>query len=408
MLLSNELPLNIHRYPSGSEFGTWVVPDQWDVKAASLSDGDRVIASIADHPLFLAPYSHSFEGWLSRDELLTHVKSDEERPDAYLYEYRLASDYQRRLKEWLIALPHSLVLKLDKLQYFVDIQVETTPGHMLVGEHTLKGRNDYTFALLTHLCHPGQANDGLAGVAVGIEVLKRLAKEFSLPNYNYQLLIMPETIGSSVYLAENGDQIDSYLGSVFIEMAGIRSPVSVKFTRRGNTYLDRVLRQVVEDRGIEFGEAAFREPWGNDELVFDSPGVGIPGAAIQRFPFPAYHTSGDNMAETDPSSLEEMVEILMETVRVIESDFIPAPKQRVPVYLTRFNLYADAQNDTTQYLLNASVLDALWSGKSVFDIAQQVGAPYSAVKDFLGKLVENDLLETNPMTPQYFRQSLDS
>jgi len=61
-LLAAEIPLTIHRYPSGNEYGTWVVPPQWDVKKAVLSDGDRTIASYEDHPLFLAPYSTSFTG----------------------------------------------------------------------------------------------------------------------------------------------------------------------------------------------------------------------------------------------------------------------------------------------------------------------------------------------------------
>ena len=408
VLMGGEIPLDIHRYPSGSDYQTWLIPPQWDVKKAELFEGDRIIASYDDHPLFLAPYSCSFTGWVSREELLSHVKTSPERPDTLVYEYRLAANFQRRLKTWLISLPYTLVQELDQAEYYIDIEVETKPGHMLIAEGMIKGRHDYTFTFLTHLCHTGQANDGLAGVAVGIEVMKRLQQEYPQTNYNYQLLIMPETFGSSVYLASNEERIESYLGSVFIEMPGIRSPIRLGLTRRGDTYLDRVLNHVTSARGIKFTECEFREHWGNDELVFDSPGIGIPGASIERYPFHWYHTSRDNLEETEDSSLQEVVDILMDAVRLIESDFIPQPRHGVPVYLTRYDLYADWEYERSQYDINIGVLELLWSGKSAFDIAKQVNAPYDAVRNYLEKLMEHDLIETAPLTPAYFRNGSEA
>jgi len=403
-IIQEEIPLNIHEYSSGDDFGTWLIPLQWDVRKAVLSDGENVIASYEDHPLFLAPYSQSFTGWVTLDELLSHVRSSSENPDVYIYEHRLAYDSRRRLNEWLITLPHSLVQELSLPEYFVDIQVDTKPGQMLVGEHTIQGRLDYTFAFLSHLCHIGQANDGLGGVAVSIEVMKRIASEFPDPQYSYQLLIMPETIGSSVYLSDNEDRIDSYLGCIFTEMPGIRSPLVVALTRRGNTYLDRVLNHVVTAKKLEFSTCEFGGRTSNDELVFDSPGVGIPGAAIQRYPFRWYHTSGDDCGQVSEICLEETVEILMDTVRVMESDFIPVPTQRVPVYLSRYGLYSDFYNDTAQNGLDKTIINLLWSGLSVFDIAHRLNTPYEKVLAFVSQFAEHGLIDTAPLTPKYFRQ----
>jgi aminopeptidase-like protein len=405
--LAEEIPFTVHRYPSGSEYGTWEIPLEWNVIKAELTDGERVLAAYAEHPLFLAPYSCAFTGWVSREELMKHVQTSPDAQDAYPYEYRIALDYRRRLNEWRIALPHRLAMGLDQPQYFVDIQVETKPGHMLVGESTLKGDDGCTFAFLTHLCHPGQANDGLAGVAVGVEVMKRLKLEFPEPKHNYQLLVMPETVGSSVFLSDNDNLIESYLGSIFIEMAGIKSPIRLGLTRRGDTYVDRVFNQVMIERESDFTTCAFREHWGNDELVFDSAGVGIPGASIERYPFKEYHTSADDLAATDESRLQELVDILVHAVRVMESDFIPVPRQKVPIYLTRYDLYADFETERADHDINLGVTDLLWSGTSAFDIAHQLGVPFQRVHMLLTRYLELGLIGAGPITPDYFREGLN-
>jgi len=403
--LHKEVPLRIHRFPSGEEYSTWVIPPRWEVKRATLSDGDNVLASYNDHPLFLAPYSKSFTGWVTRNVLLQHVRSTPDMPDVYLYEFRLAYNYQRRLKDWSISLPYSLVQTLNKERYYVDIEVETLPGEMLVGESLIQGRQEGILAFLGHSCHIGQTNDGLAGVVVGVEVMKRIKKEFPQSNFSYQLLVMPETIGSSAFLTSNTDLLDQYLGSVFIEMAGIASPIRLGLTRRGDTYLDRVLRAVIVERKIEFSESSFREHWGNDELVFDSPGIGVPGAAIERYPFRWYHTSGDNLEITHESSLEEIVQILMDVVGIFESDFIPQPRQNVPPYLTRYNLYADWENERSRHDLNGKVMELLWSGISVFDIAGYLDVSYSEIRDYVAKFLEHGLIDALPLSPCYCRRS---
>lgn len=406
-LLAEEIPLMIHRYPSGTEYGTWVIPPQWDVKKALLSDGEQVIASVQDHPLFLAPYSSSFTGWISREELLRHTRSKPETPEAFSYEFRFAYDFRKRLSDWAITLPHRIVEDLQRPRYFVDIQVETSPGEMLVGESRIRGETDTTFAFLTHLCHSGQANDGLAGVAAGVELMRRVKKEFPRPRLSYQLLVMPETIGSAVYLASEEERINSYVGAVFLEMVGIRSPLRLAHTRRGDTYIDRVMKEALCRLGAPFAECPFLESWGNDERIFDSPGVGIPAGSLERFPFHWFHTSQDNLEQTDPSSLEEIVEILVEIVRILESDFIPHPRQKVPVYLTRYALYADWERERAQHDVNASIIDLLWSGLSVFDMAKRLDLPYEKVRQFVISFVEHRLLETSGVTPAYGRRSLE-
>jgi aminopeptidase-like protein len=404
--LAAQLPLDIHKYPSGKDFGTWVVPPEWNPKKAELRADGKVLASYEDHPLFLATYSKSFSGKVTKEELLKHVHTSEAVPDAYLYEFRLAMDFQRRLKEWRISLPHNLVQSLEDREYDVEIEVETKPGNMLVGEHRIEGQSKHTFTFLTHLCHPGQANDGLAGVAVGVEVMRRLRKEFPNPKYTYQLLVLPETVGSCVYLADMDEKrYEDYLGSIFIEMIGTTHPLRYGVTCRGNTYLDRVMSSLVKLRK-EGSVCELRDHWGNDELVFDSPGVRIPGGEIGRYPFRYYHTSKDDLSVTHEESLEEACELMLELARTFERDFIPQPKQKVPVYLTRYNLYADWERERELHEANRAIIDLMYAGVSVFDIAAKVGLPHKQVVDYIHRWKEHGLIEENPLTPEYFRAAL--
>ena len=401
--LGAEIPLEIHRYPSGSDHGTWIIPPQWDVIKAELTDGAEVIASYRDHPLFLAPYSCPFCGWVTREELLGHVKTDSASPDAYVYEYRLAADYQRRLKDWVISLPYRMVERLDKPRYFVDIQVNTQDGNMLVAESRIEGRMEQGIAFLSHLCHPGQLNDGLAGVAAGIEVMKRIKEVFPSTTYSYSLLIMPETFGSAVYAASNQEKMNRFMGAVFLEMPGTREKLHLKLSRRGTAYLDRIMRYVMQNHGAPYEVFSFHEGYGNDEKIFDYPGIGVPALSLQRYPLRTYHTSADDLSGNDASNMEEIVDILLRAVGLIERDFIPRFRQNVPVYLTRFSLYNDAVTQRDRYLVNLMAQELAWQGLSAFDIAVKLGVSPQMIMEYLGKFAAHGLLEPEPLTPAYAR-----
>jgi len=79
-----------HRYPSGTEYGSWIVPPTWNVREAFLSDGERKLVSYDDHVLFLAPYSAPFEGWVSREDLMGHVGTSKTFDDVFVYQHRIA------------------------------------------------------------------------------------------------------------------------------------------------------------------------------------------------------------------------------------------------------------------------------------------------------------------------------
>ena len=218
--LQEYLPFKLHKYPTGSEHQTWPVPPQWDVVEAYLSDGENIIADYEEHPLFLAPYSKPFEGWVTKEELLKRVRTGKNRPNDFIYEHRLATNHKLRLNDWGLTLPYNRVQSLDKDKYYVKIDVKISDGNALVADYKLNGQEKETFVLLSHICHPGLANDGLAGVVVGMEIMRRLSLTDNPRRFCYQLLSMPETLGSAYYLANNEDKFDTFLGALFLEMPG--------------------------------------------------------------------------------------------------------------------------------------------------------------------------------------------
>lgn len=403
-ILRERYPLTLHQYPTDSEYQTWPIPPEWNVRKAVLSDGKRVIASYDESPLFLAPYSLAFSGRVTRDELIEHTFSNPEKPDAFCYEFRLAYNYQRRLKEWRISLPYDRLQALSEGPFHVDIDVETGPGNMLVAELAHTGRSGNWFMFLAHYCHVAQANDGLAGVAVMLEAMDRIMRSHPTPRHGYKALLMPETIGSSVYAATHECELDNTLGAVFSEMAGAEAPLQLVFSRRGDTYIDRVFLHVLRKQGkLPCRFVPFRKGWGNDELVFDAPGIGVPVVSMDRHPFAAYHTHHDNLSLVKLSRLEEVVEILTGVVDTLEQDYIPRPRNRVPVYLTRFDLYEDWTHQREKYDLNTLLLDSMWSGLSVLDIALRHDIEFDLVQSYLGKFAELDLIDSASVTPDYSR-----
>jgi len=403
-MVQQHLPLKIHKYASGTEYQTWPVPPEWNVIKAELRDGDKIIANYDECPLFVATYSTSFQGFVSYEELVEHTFTKSENPDSFNYEHRIGADNRRRLNEWRIALPYERLMALDKnKKYWVDIQVEIKPGHLMIGEHVLKGRLENSFYFLSHYCHPGQINDGLAGVVAGIEFMKRLRDRHPDPKFTYRLLILPETFGSAIYCANHLQDLDQAIGAVFSVMAGAAADLQFIHSRRGDTYIDRIFSYVLHKHGKPVRVCPFRKGWGNDELMFDSAGIGVPAISIDRYPFPQYHTHYDDMSNFNSGKMDEIVDLFLEAADLIERDFVPRPVNRLPVYLTRYELYSDWTWERDMYDMSQKIIDNLFSERSIADIAFEHDIDLDYALEYAGKYVDLGLVNRTEINPGYTR-----
>ncbi|QLG48880.1 DUF4910 domain-containing protein [Natrinema halophilum] len=394
-----KLNLDIHAYESGTEiWDSWVVPQKWSVNDAYVAvDGDRII-DYDDHPLHLISYSEPFEATITKSELLDHVHTHSEMSDAIPWHFR--QNYRPWDSEWGFCARQETVDSLDSETYEVCIETEFEDDEMLVGEHHIEGQRDETILLAAHLDHTGMANDDLAGVAVGCELMNRLQQRESL-TYSYTFLIVQELVGSAAYFATNGDKIDDVQYGIFLEMPGNDNRILLQRTFTGETRLDRVATYVL-NRTVDDGEVGpFRSQIGNDEIVFESPGFEIPTVSVTRFPYEEYHTHFDNPEIISEHRLERYCSYLERVIEVLESDFVPMRTfEGMPSLANpKYDLYIDpneieARDTGNIHEFRHRILRYLDGEHTAFDIADKFDLDYEFVRSYLEEFEACGLITT--------------
>jgi aminopeptidase-like protein len=99
--------LVIESVPTGSHAFDWTIPSEWSVSEAWIKDEHgKKIVDFAVSNLHLMGYSEPIHTFLGRTELLKHLYSYPEQPDAIPY---VTSYYERN---WGFCLPHKDLLNL--------------------------------------------------------------------------------------------------------------------------------------------------------------------------------------------------------------------------------------------------------------------------------------------------------
>lgn len=399
----NELTLEYHGFQSGREiWDSWVVPQKWTVDHAYIETDGRKLLSFSNHPLHLISYSDSYEGWTSREELVEHIHTHPDNPKAIPWHFRL--NYRPWDSEWGFCASQEFVDSLDREEYYVSIDTTFEEGEMVVAEHHLPGECDETVVLMAHLDHTGMANDDLSGVAVGIEIMKRL-EELSERRYSYKLLIVQEMIGSAAYLEEFVEQSSDFMCGIFLEMLGNDNRLLLQSTFDGNTKLDAVAERVLKTNVQDFDVQGFRSQIGNDELILESPGYEIPTISILRGPYPEYHTHLDDPTIIHEERLEEAVSYVLDVIDILENDFIPVRNFRgIPSLANpKYDLYLDPRELPDVEIGKGGGLDRfrnrifryLDGERSAFEIAHEFGLQFEFVHSYLRAFENKDLIRTD-------------
>ncbi len=384
--------LIVRSVPSGTQVFDWVVPDEWTIRDAYISDEDGVrIVDFHNNNLHLVGYSEPVDEWLSLEELQSHLYSLPEQPDAIPY---ITSYYARR---WGFCISENQRQKMKSGRYRAVVDSDLISGVLNYGELILPGSLSDEVLLSTYICHPSMANNELSGPVVTAALARWL---ISLPErkYSYRIIFLPETIGSLTYLSRNLEHLKKHVIAGFnITCVGDDRCYSYLPSRAGNTLSDRVALHVLRNFAPDFKHYSYLDR-GSDERQYCSPGVDLPIATIMRSKYgdyPEYHTSLDDLTFVTPTGLAGGFTALQKAIDLIERNCKPKITVLGEPQLGRRGLYPTLSTKTSTRAVNVMMnLIAYSDGvNSLLDIAEIIGTPMWELVPVLQELCKCGLLE---------------
>ena len=408
-ILCRELPFKVLRYKTGREHNGWQIPHSFQVINAEIKKDGKLIYDGTKHPLGVVGYSGSFKGKVSLSELQKHLFYKKEAPDRLVYH---CDYYYKPYKEnWGFSMPFNLYRNLQAGEYEVDLQTKYIPGYMQVLDYTHKGKSSETIVLNAHNCHAAQLNDGPSGYVVLIEAMKRLRNRKT--RYTYKLIIAPEHLGTVFYLADMPKkELMTLKYGIFMEMVGHdnhKFALQKSFT--GESLIDKIAEHVLNWKSRAYWTDSFRKIVGNDETVWEAPGIEVPMISLSRcqpdhYYYPEYHTDGDSIKIMNERNLEETVKIVGSMIDIFEENCLIERQFTGLVALSnpKYDLYVEPGTDPSSKNADQTAIRSKWNylmdclpryfnkNISVLDIAIRHELPFGDVYDYLLKFKEKNLI----------------
>jgi len=396
-ILGEFLPLETLEIPSGTQAFDWTVPPEWVVREAYVvtPDGRRIL-DVREHTLHLVNYSVPFRGELDLEELLPHLYSLPERPDAIPY---VTSYYRPR---WGFCLPDRMRRSLPAGTYRVVVDTELIEGSMTLSECVLPGERQREVLLTSYTCHPSMANNELSGPLVAAFLYRRLAA-WPSRRLSYRFVFGPETIGAIAYLALRGDHLKARLDAgLVLTCVGDPGALTYKRTRRPGSLTDRAVEIALAD----VDDLRWRDfaPLGSDERQYASPGFDLPVGSLTRTmyaTYPEYHTSDDDRSFIAFDAMQGSIDAAEAICRVLDRggqrfrNLFPYGEPQ----LGRRGLYPDFAIGASNHGVEAAifwVLNLSDGENDLLAIARRSGVPFGALADAAERCVAAGLLQPLP------------
>ncbi|MFB1639809.1 DUF4910 domain-containing protein [Campylobacter sp. MRC_CM3] len=383
--------LQIHSIKSGTKVFDWIVPPEWYIKDAFIitPNGEK-ICDFKKHNLHVLNYSEGIDKEIELDELQNHLYSLEEEPDAIPY---VTSYYKKR---WGFCITHNerKKLKQGKYRVFIDAKHDEN-GVLNYADFIIPSTKNSKEEILisTYLCHPSMANNELSGPIVGIYLAKWLLN-LKERKYNYRFVIIPETIGSIIYINKHLKHLQKYLKAGFVlSCLGDDNAYSLIHTPKENSLSDKVALHTLKNK-VNFKEFSFLYR-GSDERQYNAPlvNLGVVGICRSKYAeYQEYHTSKDDLSFISPKGLMGGLKAMQEIILNLEINEIYENTIFCEPNLGKRGLYHTLS--TANDIPLACNFLAYCDGKNdIIDIAEILNMQAYEFQDLLKKILEFKLLK---------------
>ncbi|MFB1646639.1 DUF4910 domain-containing protein [Campylobacter molothri] len=383
--------LQIYSIKSRTKVFDWIVPPEWYIKDAFIitPNGEK-ICDFKKHNLHVINYSEGIDKEIELDELQNHLYSLEEEPDAIPY---VTSYYKKR---WGFCITHNerKKLKQGKYRVFIDAKHDEN-GVLNYADFIIPSTKNSKEEILisTYLCHPSMANNELSGPIVGIYLAKWLLN-LKERKYNYRFVIVPETIGSIVYLSKHLKHLQKYLKAGFaLTCLGDDNAYSLVHSPSKNTLSDKVALHTLKNKE-NFKEYSFLYR-GSDERQYNAPlvNLGVVGICRSKYlEYQEYHTSKDDLSFISPKGLMGGLKAMQEIILNLEINEIYENTIFCEPNLGKRGLYHTLS--TANDIPLACNFLAYCDGKNdIIDIAEILNMQAYEFQDLLKKILEFKLIK---------------
>ncbi|AJC94576.1 DUF2172 domain-containing protein [Campylobacter volucris] len=383
--------LKIHSIKSGTKVYDWIVPQEWQINDAYIitPDGEK-ICDFKKNNLHVLNYSEGINDEISLDELQEHLYSIEDYPDAIPY---ITSYYKKR---WGFCIEHEKREKLKNGKYKVFIDAKHFDGVLNYADFIIPStqNNKEEILISTYLCHPSMANNELSGPIVATFLAKWLLKQKER-KYNYRFVIIPETIGSIVYINKNLNHLQKYVKAGFVlSCIGDDNAYSLIHSPNENTLADKVALYTLKNKE-NFKRFSFIDR-GSDERQYCSPLVNLPVVCICRTRFgdyKEYHTSKDDLNFISEKGLQGGLKAMQEIIMNLEINATYKNTTFCEPNLGKRGLYHTINTNSTNDIPLSCNFLAYCDGKNdVLDIANKLNLQAYEIKELIEKLKANGLV----------------